>query len=83
MPYTADEMLPGVTRRQLYNPALNMRLGFRYLKKLLLEFDGDMRLALLAYNRGPYRVSGLLAKGHDPANGYAHAVCRGPCEGSF
>jgi hypothetical protein len=36
-----------------------------------------MQLALVAYNRGPARVAGILASGGDPANGYAEAVMKG------
>jgi hypothetical protein len=36
-----------------------------------------MQVALVAYNRGPGKVAGILAKGGDPANGYAEAVMDG------
>jgi hypothetical protein len=36
-----------------------------------------MELALVAYNRGPAKVAGILARGGDPANGYAEAVMKG------
>jgi soluble lytic murein transglycosylase-like protein len=78
---TARTLQSGITLEQLFDPETNLRLGFRYLNILLEEYDGDLRLALLAYNRGPSRVDGLLAMGQDPANGYANSVCRGPCEG--
>ncbi len=51
----------------------NLRLGFGYLR-MLLDRYGDTRLALLAYNRGPGTVEGLLAAGEDPENGYAERV---------
>ena len=37
----------------------------------------NLRLALLAYNRGPYAVQASLAAGQDPANGYETAVMQG------
>lgn len=65
-----------VTEAQLYDRDTNLRMGFRYLKDLLQMFDGDMHLALLAYNRGPGRVEQILAEGGDPRNGYAGAIMR-------
>jgi soluble lytic murein transglycosylase-like protein len=54
-----------------------VRVGFRFFRDLLERFDGDLRMALLAYNRGPGRVSGLLARGRSPANGYDQSVIVG------
>lgn len=65
-----------VTESRLMQRDLNLRLGFRYLRDLLSQFDGDMHLALLAYNRGPGRVEQILAEGGDPGNGYSSAVLR-------
>ena len=79
MPSTANDVEGArVPLRELFDPANNLRLGFRYLDYLLDAYDGDLRLALLAYNRGPRRVNGLLASNVDPANGYAESIC-GPC----
>jgi len=73
-PSTAKWLDPSVTTRDLFDPATNLHLGFRYFRYLLEEYNGDTRLALLAYNRGPTRVGDLLTSGIDPANGYAKAV---------
>ena len=35
---------------------MNIQLGAYYLAKLLKKFDGNLDLALEAYNRGPYRL---------------------------
>ena len=48
-------MIEGVTEEGLTEPALNIRLGCTYLKKLLDEF-GTESVALAAYNAGPGRV---------------------------
>ena len=68
---------PDVTVGGLFDRETNLRIGFRFLRDLLEQFDHDMQLALVAYNRGPGKVAGILAKGGDPANGYAEAVMEG------
>jgi soluble lytic murein transglycosylase-like protein len=65
-----------VTAEQLYEPELNLKIGFRYLRDLL-ETYGDIKLALLAYNRGPGRVNTLMEEGLDPDNGYPSTLMRG------
>ncbi len=67
----------GVTEKDLFERETNLRLGFRFLNDLLVRFDHDTHLALLAYNRGPARVAEILADGGDPANGYSAAVLKG------
>jgi len=75
---TARFYQPGVTARDLMtNSELNLRIGFRFLSDLLTRFNRDNHLALLAYNRGPAKVSGILARGGDPTNGYSDAVLDG------
>lgn len=74
MPNTAEWLEPGVTRDELRNPEVNLRIGFGYLKDLVARYDGDTKLALLAYNRGPGTVDRELKKGNNPDNGYAELV---------
>lgn len=74
LPSTAGWFRPGTTRRQLLDPDTNLRVGFGYLRYLLDRYDGDMRLALTAYNRGPGTVDRLLRRGRNPENGYARRV---------
>lgn len=52
MPRTAKAM--GI--RDLFDPEHNIRGGTRYLKKLLSSFDGEVKLALAAYNAGCTKV---------------------------
>jgi len=54
----------------------NIYSGARILADELRRFNNDLRLALLAYNRGPSIVTALLRQGIDPANGYAAKVMR-------
>ncbi len=74
---TARYFQPGVTAEELTDPATNLRIGFRYLRGLIREYDGDLKLALLVYNRGPTAVMNALAMGEDPANGYDRLLMRG------
>jgi len=48
---------------QLFEPERNIRLGARYFRKLLDRYNGDYRMAALAYNRGPSRLEGELIAG--------------------
>lgn len=53
MPSTWDDL--GGTG-SIFNPGQNIKLGTKYLKGLLDEFDGDLILAVAAYNAGPGAV---------------------------
>ena len=52
MPATAGKL--GV--KDSFDPADNVDGGVRYLRELLLEYNGDIPKALAAYNAGPQRV---------------------------
>lgn len=77
MPRTADWLRPGTAADELFDRRLNLDLGFGYLRSLIDDYDGDLRLALLAYNRGPGTVDRVLERGGDPDNGYADKVLSG------
>lgn len=74
LPSTAKRIWPGLQREDLFNSRLNLHLGFYYLSTLVERFDGNYRLALLGYNRGPNRVAAEVSQGRDPANGYAAKI---------
>ncbi len=52
MPGTAEEL--GV--KDCFNPENNIEGGVKYFRKLLDRFDGDIKLALAAYNAGSRNV---------------------------
>ncbi len=55
LPSTARAMTSdaSIGVQQLKDPALNLRLGARYVRMQMDRFGGDLRLALAAYNAGP------------------------------
>lgn len=77
MPSTAFWLQPGLDREDLFQRDTNLRLGFRYLRMMIEQYDGDLHLALLAYNRGPGRVDEILRAGGNPSNGYSVNVQNG------
>jgi soluble lytic murein transglycosylase-like protein len=74
MPRTAKWLVPGTKAQDLFDRKTNLKLGFRYLNQLTDKYRGNMKLALLAYNRGPGTVDKVLKKGGNPDNGYAKKV---------
>jgi soluble lytic murein transglycosylase-like protein len=76
MPATARFFQKDVRRDQLFDPMLNLRIGFRYLRTLVDEY-GDVNLALLVYNRGEVAVRTATAQGINPTNGYDRILMRG------
>lgn len=77
MPATAKYFEKGVTRARLYDRKTNLRVGFRYLRTLIKEQRGNVKMALLVYNRGPVAVQSARANGENPSNGYDKVVTRG------
>jgi hypothetical protein len=73
-PATARFYEPGLKDEDLFERDTNLRLGFKFLKDQLNQYNQDMNLALLAYNRGPSRVNAILARGGNPGNGYDKAI---------
>ncbi len=58
----------------LHDPCRNVDAGARYLRELLQRYDGDLHLALAAYNYGPARISrtGSLPSGAEWYSAYIY-----------
>lgn len=70
MPTTARFFDRSVTREKLFDPRTNLTIGFRYMRRLITTYDGNVRMALLAYNLGEERVAQARRDGKNPMDGY-------------
>ncbi len=61
-------------RKDLMDPFLNIHAGAHVLRHYLDRAKGNVKLALLMYNRGEGAVNRDILKGRDPSNGYAQKV---------
>lgn len=61
MPSTA-RLFGRVRKSQLLDPSVNMKIGSKYFALLARRFDGDVELALAAYNAGPRKVDDWLRR---------------------
>ncbi len=77
MPATARFYQKGLKAKQLFDPELNLHIGFRYLHSLVEQYRGQMDMALLVYNRGEVAVATAKAQGKTPRNGYARILMKG------
>lgn len=74
MPSTAKMFDKSITRDKLFVADVNLKLGMHYLRSLLDMYSGNVRLALLAYNRGEDAVWRDVRAGVNPGNGYDRMV---------
>jgi soluble lytic murein transglycosylase len=51
----------GFQKKRLRDPETNVKLGSRYLQRLIKMFNGSYPLAAAAYNAGPHRVESWLS----------------------
>lgn len=64
MPVTARSIAKRLERPyRPYNPDFNIRVGAYYLARMLKRFDGDLHLALAAYNQGPRHILEWIDEG--------------------
>lgn len=74
MPSTAVQYQKGVTLQDLYDRDTNLHIGFKYLRRLMKLYGGNVEVALVAYNRGEDAVDADRKAGRDPRNGYQKKV---------
>lgn len=74
---TARSYEPTIKASDLMNPDVNLRIGFRYLKDLLKQYDNDLELALEAYNKGPTLVNAQVESGIEVRGKYSRSVMGG------
>jgi soluble lytic murein transglycosylase-like protein len=55
-------MSPKLAYHLAAEPSMNIKMGAFYLRMLLKKFNGNHKLATVAYNMGPYRVKQRLRK---------------------
>ena len=74
-PVTAHHL--GIFRlSELYDPCTNIDAGARYLKEMLERFEGNLHLALAAYNYGPERIAANPDDIPSGANWYSEYIYR-------
>lgn len=76
--FVADKEGIRLSQRELEaDPALNVRLGVRYLRSMRELFRGNLDVALMAYNAGPTRVYlSLRERNLEQYQNYVRAVRR-------
>jgi soluble lytic murein transglycosylase len=67
MPNTGEMIAQRLSRQQfknddLFEPPVNIGFGTWYLKTLVIKFNGDLPLAIAAYNAGPNAVDDWIKK---------------------
>ncbi len=66
MPATANAVaqqhrLPSLSREDLFDQEINIRIGVRYVEQLLAQFSGNVVHTIAAYNAGPIVVGNWAA----------------------
>jgi soluble lytic murein transglycosylase len=59
---------------QLFDPERNIRLGTAYFRRLLDRYNGDYRIAALAYNRGPSRLDDQILSQIELSDSYYRKI---------
>lgn len=65
-PTAGDMAGRAVGIEELFDPAFNLELGCRYLKRMLARHGNDVILALMSYNAGPGNVAKWQRQQRDP-----------------
>lgn len=75
MPATAKHFC-NLHYNKIFETKTNILCGAKYLKRLMNEFDGDMQLALAAYNAGPNRIRKLISHSNGSFTDIKHKIPR-------
>jgi len=81
LPSTAEELAGKLEIEwkgpdMLFDPTINVQLGTAYLRELADRYDGDVSIALAAYNWGPGRIDRRLRRGATVPSLYIEQVMR-------
>lgn len=60
---TANKMDLNITKEDLFNPELNIKIGLKYFTSLLDKYNGNYNLAIIAYNAGIGNVDKWIKEG--------------------
>lgn len=79
LPYVAEDValrhgIQWRDERTLFDPVANAVIGTAYLRELIDEFNGDLSLALAAYNIGPSLLKQRLKTGWRPNGPYVRKI---------
>ena len=69
MDTTASEILGDNDATQLFDAETNIKVGVKYLSELLEKYDGNLYIALAAYNAGIGNVDSWIEQGIIKADG--------------
>lgn len=71
---TTAQQYGRVGARDLFDPATNIRFALLHFSYLLQNYNGDVVMALYAWNYGEYRLKEITSRGQTPRNGYGERV---------
>jgi soluble lytic murein transglycosylase len=74
--YISDKVddLSVQNKKEIFDPVVNIRLGINYFRYLLEKFEGNIELAIAAYNLGPKNVFRYISKGRKIPKFYYYKV---------
>lgn len=68
------------SKKEIFDPVINIRLGVNYYRYLLNKFNGNEEIAIVAYNLGPRNIYKYLAKGRNIPKFYYYKVMQNYAE---
>jgi soluble lytic murein transglycosylase len=78
MPRTAKETAKKIDlrfdKKRLFEPDYNLRIGSKYLSRMIESYDGSYVMAIAAYNAGPGNVKKWVRHIGTPGNDFNNAI---------